>query len=138
MNPIEEIKARLTKYSEVAFRETSDSIEVLPRDESGFTVGLYVAEREAVVHFDGWHEHFSSAEDALECFAFGLSSACRLRVECRGMTAVKWTVESLDEGAWVEDGTTGLLLTPFWRSRSVLYKQNHLIDCEESTRGSTG
>lgn len=34
--------------------------------------------------FEGWHEAFEQEEEALECVAFGLSAACRLRVDYRG------------------------------------------------------
>lgn len=33
-----------------------------------------------VVGYGGWHEHFHSPEKALECFAFGFSDQCRLKI----------------------------------------------------------
>jgi hypothetical protein len=40
---------------------------------------------------------------------------------------VKWTVEALEAGEWVEDGTTGLIHPFFWRRPTVRYLQNRLL-----------
>lgn len=76
------------------------------------------------VGYDGWHEQFDTPEQALECFAFGLSDRCRLKVTYRGNFACNWTVEALEDGRWIEDSTTGLLLVSFWRTPRVEYGQN--------------
>jgi hypothetical protein len=52
---------------------------VHPRDRSGFTVGLRITPSGFTVYFEGWHEEFTSEDEALNCFAFGLSPKCRLR-----------------------------------------------------------
>jgi hypothetical protein len=79
------------------------------------------------VYFAGWHEHFESKADALNCFAFGLSAACRLCVVYRGSTPTKWIVESRKDGSWIQKSETGLLLFPFWRARRIAYLQNRLL-----------
>ena len=127
MTVIDEVKAKLAKYPHARYSETSDSIQVHPADDSGFAVGLRVTGEQYTVWFEGWHEEFDSSREALNCFAFGLSEACRLAVTYRGATAVKWVVESLRNGSWVEDSEVGLLVAPFWRSRNISRKQNHLI-----------
>ena len=66
----------------------------------------------------------------LDCFAFGLSSSCRLAVIYRGDMPVKWTVESLEDGRWTADSTTGLLFQPFWRPARLVHLQNSLFDGE--------
>ena len=133
MNLIEEIKAKLQKYPHAKYESTANSISVFPTSNNGFTVGLTVNQNSYTVSFDGWHEDFESGEEALDCFAFGLSSECRLKEYRRGNFAYKWTVESKENGEWVEDGTTGLLLFPFWMSKEVRYLQNDLIGAGRST-----
>ena len=105
---------------------------MFPTSNNGFTVGLAVNQNSYTVSFDGWHEDFESREEALDCFAFGLSSECRLKEYRRGNFAYKWTVESKENGGWVEEGTTGLLLFPFWMRKEVRYLQNDLIKAERS------
>ena len=74
--------------------------------------------------FDGWHEHFDTEEEALNCFEFGLSGNCRLKVVYRGSFAHRWTLESKTDSGWREDSTTGLLVFPFWRRRRAVYLTN--------------
>ena len=73
-------------------------------------------------------KEFTSEDEALDCFAFGLSAKCRLAVALRGNTETKWVVESLDNGVWTADSETGLLLQPFWHSARVEYRQNRVLN----------
>ena len=70
------------------------------------------------------HEEFALPLEALNCFAFGLSAACRLCVVYRGAMPTKWIVEAQRDGTWVADSETGLILIPFWLPRRVVYLQN--------------
>lgn len=126
-NVIEEVKNRLVKYPSVRYDADDSQITIHPHDSEGFTVSLSRQKTGFTVAFDGWHEEFDSGTEALECLAFGLSSDCRLRIECRGKMPIRWTVEFLEDGKWREESTTGLLLFPFWRRRRVVYRQNALI-----------
>jgi hypothetical protein len=128
MDAIEEIKERLRKYPHVRYEVGASSISVLPTSDNGFTVGLYVAQDRYTVSFNGWHEHFPEPDEALECFAFGLSDECRLKECRRGSFAYRWTVESMQNGEWVTDSETGLFLFPFWMKKRVRYLQNNLIN----------
>ena len=123
MSVIDQIKAKLAKYPQLRYTETGTSIEVQPEDETGFTVGLDVTSG-LVVSYAGWHEEFESPEAALNCFAFGLSSDCRLRVEYQGSTPTRWVVEFKQAGGWCADSETGRIVVPFWRRRRVVYLQN--------------
>jgi hypothetical protein len=127
MNLIEEITAKLQKYPHAKFESSSSSISVFPTSEAGFTVGLTVNQDSYTVSFDSWHEDFQDKEEALNCFAFGLSSDCRLKEYRRGNFTYKWTVESKERGKWVEDSTTGLFFFPFWMRKEIRYLQNNLI-----------
>jgi hypothetical protein len=84
MNAIEKIKAKLSAYSDARYSEGPEQIEVHPRDPSGFTVVLRIARPGFTVYFERWHEEFTSEDEALNCFAFGLSPKCRLAVVLRG------------------------------------------------------
>lgn len=123
---IERIKEKLTKYPLCKYAATTTSLQTEPAD-GGFSVGVRIGKGEIVVNFEGWHEHFTAEEDALNCFAFGLSEDCRLEVAYRGDLAVSWTVQSETDAGWVSDSTSGMVLTPFWRSRSVRHLQNHVV-----------
>ena len=128
MNPIEEIKTRLRKYPHAKYESNDSSISVFPTTDKGFTVELIVNQKVYTVSFNGWHENFQSEEEAFNCFAFGLSNECRLKEYRRGNFAYRWSVESQENGEWIEDSTTGLLLFPFWKKAEVCYLQNNLID----------
>ena len=131
-NPIEEVKKRLADYPGVRYQANDSQITVFPTSPGGFEVSLYTQKVGYTVAFEGWHENFDSAAEALDCLAFGLSTICRLRSEYRGNTPYRWTVEGFENGQWQADSTTGLLLFPLWRRRRVVYRQNSLI------QGTTG
>ena len=124
---IELIQERLAKYPHVRYDVAGSSITVRSAEPSGFDVSLCGSETEWIVSFDGWHEHFSSEKEALDCFAFGLSDRCRLKVTRRGRFPYRWVVESLSEDGWIPDSETGLLFFPFWLPRRVEYRQNSLL-----------
>jgi hypothetical protein len=126
MNPIEEIRTRLSKYKDAIVEADSDSVRVIPNSPSGFVVEFSVNGDTYTVAFEGWHENFVDQNEALNCFAFGLSNKCRLKEHRRGNFPYKWTVEFREGKQWTES-TTGLLLFPFWRKRTVRYLQNSLV-----------
>ena len=127
MDAIAAIKSKLAKYPHIRYSASDRSIEIQPADASGFTVGCQQTAEGLTVAFEGWHEAFKSETEALNCFAFGLSEACRLRVVYRGDTPVRWTVEARRDGVWASDSETGLLLIPFWRRKNVRYLQNRWL-----------
>lgn len=127
MTAIERIRARLSAYPEVNYSEGPNEIDVKPSASSGFAVGFRITPQGFTVNFEGWHEEFTDEDEALNCFAFGLSQDCRLAVVLRGNTETKWTVERLEDGTWTADSETGLLFQPFWRSARIEYRQNKLF-----------
>jgi hypothetical protein len=124
---IERIKQRLENYPSLVYRATASHIEIDPPTEDGFSLSLYVSPSHFTVHFNGWHEEFSSEQSALDCFAFGLSDQSRLKVMRRGKFEYRWTLEFIDAGVWHEDSTTGLLFFPFWEKEQIVYRQNRVI-----------
>jgi hypothetical protein len=127
MNPVDEIAEKLSEHPRVKFIRTENSISVEPETDSGFTVQLTTDGRRSTVYYEGWHEEFESGEEAVSCFAFGLSASCRLAVTYRGSFPCKWAVQYLNKGEWTTESVTGLLLVPFWRRPRVVFKQNDLV-----------
>ena len=125
MSVLDKVRESLkTKHADLRYTEANGAITVHAPKPEGFDVWISEA---LIVGYDGWHEHFDTPEKALACFAFGFSDQCRLKVSYRGKFAYKWTLESLVDGRWVEDSTTGLLFFPFWRAARVEYRQNGLL-----------
>ena len=128
MNPIEELKRRLDTLPGARYESDGNSITVLPNNSHGFNVMLTQNSATSyTIFFNGWHEDFEDVEETVNVFGLGLSDECRLKEYRRGNFAYKWTVETLDDGEWLEQSTTSLLIFPFWRKREVHYLQNKLL-----------
>ena len=126
----EAILAKLANYTGHEVDVGDDHIVVSCGNPESFDVSIYATGDEFQVGFDGWHEHFDAEEDALNCFAFGLSKECRLKVVKRGNMECSWTAQALQDGTWVDDTTTGLIFVPFWRPKQVEYRQNTITKIE--------
>lgn len=129
MNPITEIKSRLQKYPDLTTEVRDRYISVKPNSADGFEVWFSDDEQEYTVGYDGWHQHFekTEVEEALNCFAFGLSNECRLKVKSRGGKNYKWVMEALKNGEWVAYSTTGLFSFSFWQKAEVKYLSNNVL-----------
>ena len=127
MDAIAKVRERLQAYPDAVVEEAPSSITVKPSTSDGFPVGLVVSGSAFTVHCEGWHEQFSDEDEAIRCFGFCLSTACRLAVTYRGQTPVSWTLESLDNDEWRPTSVTGLLLVPFWRPKRTVYRSNGLL-----------
>ena len=122
---IEEIRFRLTQYPHVIAQEGGNTISVSP--EGGFKVWAVDQGDEYTVGFDGWHEHFDDMNDAIHCFAWGLSTKCRLKVVSKGGEPCRWTAQVLINGEWLDESTVGSVLTKFWKSSEESYLHNTII-----------
>lgn len=120
------ILAKLDQYAGFDLDVQDTQIAVICQNPDSFSVTFIATDGGYQVAFDGWHEDFDDVEDALNCFAFGLSEECRLKVVLRGTTECSWTVESWKSDEWEEDSVTGLIFVPFWRPSTVRYYQNKL------------
>ncbi|WP_425054634.1 hypothetical protein [Pseudomonas abyssi] len=110
MSIIAEIKNRLGQYPDLQYTEESRRISVTP--EGGFAVWAADNGGSFTIGFEGWHEEFETKEEALDCFAWGLSADCRLMIVSRGGRPHKWAVQRRESGEWFTDSTTGLLFFP--------------------------
>ncbi len=128
MGVASDIAQRLGQGSGLDFELEENSISVAPRSADGFTVWLKESDGGYIVGYSGWHEEFESAEEAMNCFSYGLSDQCRLKVSIRGRMECAWTLEALDEGGWSSVSTTALALVPFWRRKSIEYQRNREPD----------
>jgi hypothetical protein len=120
---------RALRARSVPFESSEEEIVVAPASEAGFLVGLrMVHDREYRVRYDAWERVFDRAEDAYDCFEYGLSDSCRLRITLRGDLPVAWHVEKREYGMWVP-GHHPLRrrFIPFWRRARVVYRQNHVF-----------
>jgi hypothetical protein len=122
------ILEKLKRYPELSYRISGDTITVDPPSSDGFAVSFCDNSTSIVVGFDAWHEHFSSEEEALNCFAFGLSNRCRLQIQYRGSYPHRWTLQEWTEKGWRDYGRVGLFLFPFWRHPRLEYRQNSVIE----------
>jgi hypothetical protein len=127
MNAIEEIIAKLQKYADAKYESGANFIRVFSTSQDGFNVELTAAKDNYTVYFNGWHETFADEDEALNCFAFGLSAECRLKEYRRRNFAYKWTVEYKGTENWIEESTTGMILFPFWAKLEIRYLQNNLV-----------
>lgn len=113
----------------VVFDATDDTITVPPATDDGFLVRLRMMnDRAFVVWYDQWHHDFDRAEDALDCFEYGLSDSCRLKITFRDDKPIIWHVEKREYGMWVP-GHHPLKRRSFafWRPTTVVYRQNHVF-----------
>ena len=126
---IDNVVRMLGAIDGVVFDATDRTVTVPALSEDGFPVALDVRhDREFVVSYDHWQHTFDRAEDAFDCFEYGLSESCRLKTTLRGDVPVSWQVEKREFGMWVPGHATrnwrGL---GFWRPPRVVYHQNHVF-----------
>lgn len=117
----------------VRFDVSDNAVEVPPASEEGFLVRLRIVnDRAYVVDYDGWRHEFDRAEDAYDCFEYGLSDSCRLKVTYRGDGPVAWHVEKREFGMWVPSAhRVRRRFVPFWRRARVVYRQNRAFRRDE-------
>ena len=125
MSVLDAVESELKKYPKIKYIKNDDSIVIAPEEETGFEIIFF--ENENIVHFKGWHEHFSSVDEAINCIKFGLSSNCRLKEFSRGEHPYKWVVEYLENGDWIEDSETGMPTICFWKKKSIKTYKNDII-----------
>ncbi|HJR57488.1 MAG TPA: hypothetical protein VJ798_13010 [Rhizomicrobium sp.] len=122
------IEEKFKSHPEARYSRDGSSITVQSKEAHGFPVSYSFNDGRHAVSYLGWHEEFEDQDEALDCFAFGLSKKCRLQVWKKGHFPYKWVVEVKDsEGNWKEDSRTGLLLFPYWKGTTITSLQNDLM-----------
>lgn len=123
---LDRLMQRLTAAG-VRFEVHDDAVIVPPTSTEGFAVRLTHSHSTFVVSYDGWSEHFSSEDQAISAFIFGLSDRCRLKLFRRNGHIYRWTVEHAVDGRWCESSTMGTCSFPLFQQRDIEYRQNALI-----------
>jgi hypothetical protein len=124
---IDRARHRLSAFPDVQFEATPTAIHVPAPGAQGFSVSLRIEGARFIVRYDGWSQTFGRAEDAYDCFEFGLSDSCALRVTLRGETACRWQIEKREYGLWVPGRTVRRRWVPFWRPLRTERRQNHVF-----------
>jgi hypothetical protein len=120
--------ARTLTSLNVPHTSASDEIAVPAAAADGFEVRLSMrSDRSFVVMFDQWRHDFDRAEDAYDCFEYGLSDSCRLKVVYRGDAPEHWQVEKREFGLWVPGHVVTRRSWALWKPRRVEYRQNHVF-----------
>ena len=127
-DPFAVIQARLRPYPQARCELTQDAIVVHPVAATGFMVIFRELADSFQVACDGWYAHFEFADEAVTCFLDALSPATRLRVTLRGRTPCRWQLERRIAERWLPLVERARVWSPFWRHRSVVYLQNHLLE----------
>lgn len=122
----EEIAGRLEQYTGHRAEWRNAGVTVHCDKPDSFPVSIDQVGAGFQVGFSCWHEEFPDLCQALNCFSFGLAGPCRLMVVLRGDMECAWTLQSIQEGVWQNDSTTGLLLVPLWRKKRIEYRYNAL------------
>ena len=124
---IARIQEALQKCPQVAREVTAGFLEIPAQSPSGFRVWIEERADGCTVGFEGWHEAFTDREAAFNCFSFGLTTACKLRVHRRGRTDYKWQLLHRVSDNWKAESETSLLFFPFWKRKEERELQNDIL-----------
>ncbi len=121
------VKEKLEELHEVSYRVEGNIITVFPKNNYGFEVSFVALENKYYVYYNSWHQEFRNEEDAISCFAFGLTNRCRLKINSRGKRDYKWVLEYEDRGEWKEYSKTMGFDIQFWKKTDVRYLTNNIL-----------
>jgi hypothetical protein len=132
---IDQLSQKLAKFPGARFESDSSSITFFPDANDGFMVRLVVKQTpigaKYAVFYNGCHEEFTEWREAMENFAFGLSTGCRLWEYSRYGRPYRWVVEvQHEDNIWRPNWEITAWAAPFWqfwRRPQVRLLQNHLI-----------
>jgi hypothetical protein len=130
MDIIKQIEDVLKKHPGIPYQIENNTISVDPKSADGFCVWLTCNEAEYIIGYEGWHQHFTDIQDALEWFWNGLTNKYRLKVKSASGKPYSWTTEILEDGKWLSCGLTSLIMLAFWKKKTVSYLQNSWIDSD--------
>src|SRR5689334_6002181 len=97
----EDLIQRFSQHPGIKFTLEKDSLRVLPNSPNGYEAVIKQHSAEwHTVWFDAWHEQFHDYPSARDCFLFGLSDRCRLKVFRKGRTPFRWILEHRNDAEW--------------------------------------
>src|SRR6266852_9891662 len=138
---ISRIKEKLQKYPRVTYTTKEGFLEIPAQTPTGFRVWIQERSGDFTVGFEVWHEEFTDEDAALKCFAFGLTTDCRLSVFRCLSTDYKWQVLVHMDGRWVADSETVCYSPRFgYRKSRGTYRMTSSTAPNQSTQrwGSAG
>ncbi|RYG32480.1 hypothetical protein EON81_20565 [bacterium] len=124
---VRRISAVLSAYPEAKVEAEELSIYVLPANDEGFTVLMFMENDVFSVYYNGWHQEFEDEETAIGTFMTGLTKQVRLIEVRRGGEAYRWTLETQTGDGWWTVSTTSLPYAPFWKRKRPVVLQNSLV-----------
>jgi hypothetical protein len=115
-----------------------DEIVVPAASADGFDVRLQMLnDRSFVVMFERWRQDFDRPEDAYDCFEYGLSDCCRLKVVYRGAVPEAWQVQKREFGMWTPGHAVTRRSWAFWKPRRIEYRQNRVFKATDTSATET-
>jgi len=125
---LDELLGILRKHPQVHFEHGEHFIRIQPSAPEGFEVAIEeVWENHYSVSYNRWQQDFYTAEEAANCFLFGLSNRCRLKVQSKDGVPFRWTVEFSDGSDWQERSTKSGWSYRFLSPATTVYLQNDLL-----------
>ena len=133
MNAADELEKKIRRHPRLAYERLGDHIRIPAPNDRGFPITFDQHQDGWLVSFGdgGMHEHFEAADEALEFVAFGLSTACRLRV-VRTLFLHRSYVEKRNASSWASVMEVGVLCFPLTITPKESLFQNDLIVIDES------
>lgn len=102
-------------------------------DADGFDITVEVVPDQVFVYGSGFHEHFDTndnktkIESALGLVRDLLSPDMRIREYLAGDRPYRWDLETIRDGKWITEHTTGRLFWNYFRKRSQKFYQNKVL-----------
>lgn len=126
MEPRLKFLEKLQQHPELTYHEAPGRVRVDPPGPDGFAVELRSAENKWTVFLGeaGFHETFTSPEEALEFIAWCYSGDARVKEVWRGRSPQKAILEGHENGEWRTVSETGFICVPFWRERREVVLEN--------------
>src|SRR5438874_13740503 len=125
----EDLIALFAQRPTIKFTLERDLLRVLPHTSDEYEAVIRQARTgEYTVWLDSWHEEFQEYPPARDCFLFGLSDRCRIKVFKKASFRFRWVLEYRNGAEWIEDSSTMLLFYPFWRKTTFQYLTNNSLN----------
>ena len=114
--------------------ESSCTLTIPAADAEGFEISVRVGSGESVLICGGFHGH-EAHEGEPKVFTAHfvgflydlLTPLMRVREQCAGSGAYKWTLECWRGDSWEDRGTMGLLFFRYWGKRTERIYRNRVL-----------
>ena len=129
VNSIADLKSWLTSETKLSWKDADKILQIEAPSAAGCSVWIVKDDDEWTVGLgEGWHDHFETEAQAVECCLQGCTGKIREVTKYRGNVPYHWSAQVQIDGQWQTVSTTGMLFFPFWRRKRVEYRTNPVID----------